>query len=1081
MNPIRSIDVPEQGQVVEVRQLRFATVAITKSTLPASLYPNSVERAQHLVTLTSVEDDALGEELEVIWELEAGARIIDDVNLPEVTGFDPPERLDAFLDAVRWGAASSADIRALQAPFRSGIDIEDYQLDPLVRAIQMPRVNLLIADDVGLGKTIEGGLVVQEMLIRHRARRVLIVCPSALQLHWQEQMREKFGLEFRVVDAELMKSLRRERGLHVNPWTHFPRLITSIDFLKRERPLRLFREKLPAEGESIYPRRFDLLIVDEAHNVAPAGHGRYAVDSLRTLAIRTLAPHFEHKLFLTATPHNGYKESFTALLELLDNQRFARGVEPDELQKQAIMVRRLKAELPPKWDGTPRFLKRDIRALPVAYTDTERQVHAWLQTYTQLRRQRLKQTTGEGLFTADEPAELTPGQVVNAERFAFEFVAQLLKKRLFSSPAAFASTLRQHWRSLQGEQTPAAQPTQRRIAVGQLQQMIRQVEEEYAEDEVAEEATSDAVATASGVLRAPTPDEEALLRKMLAWAEEATLRPDSKTQELIRWLHATLKPRGEWGDERVIIFTEYRTTQNWLQTMLAAEGLTGNGRLLTLYGGMRLMDREAIKAAFLADPRESPVRILLATDAASEGIDLQRHCHQLIHVEIPWNPNRLEQRNGRIDRHGQRHQPLIYHFIGQRDPRYVANQSPSALEADLKYLSRVAHKVEQIREDLGSVGAVIAEQVVAAMLGDGYVLDTTLAERRAEPIRKQLKFARDLREQIAKLSQQLRESRHTLRLAPENMQAVVSIALELAQQPPLLETELAGVWPDRTGRYERCPVFHLPPLTGSWARCVTGLAHPHTGKIRPITFDHAIASGRDDVVLVHLNHLLLQMSLRLLRAEIWSHAGNRQLHRAAIRLIPNHLLDTPAVIAYARLVIVGGDSQRLHEEIITAGGEIREGRFRRLPVGQVQALATAATAVEPAHGVQQRMLDLWPTLKPALLRTLEVRRDERTASLANFLAERAQKETADLRTILAELQRSIETQLAEPTYEQLSLWPKAERDQLVRNEDALRRRLQEIPAELAQETALIEQRYANPQPRLFPVAVTFLLPERLAT
>ncbi|MHC5721240.1 MAG: SNF2-related protein, partial [Nostoc sp.] len=104
--------------------------------------------------------------------------------MPKPTGFDAPARLDAFLDAVRWGAASIADIRTLQSPFRSGIDIEDYQLDPVVRAIQMPRVNLLIADDVGLGKTIEAGLVAQELIIRHRCRRILIVCPSSLQIQW---------------------------------------------------------------------------------------------------------------------------------------------------------------------------------------------------------------------------------------------------------------------------------------------------------------------------------------------------------------------------------------------------------------------------------------------------------------------------------------------------------------------------------------------------------------------------------------------------------------------------------------------------------------------------------------------------------------------------------------------------------------------------------------------------------------------------------------------------------------------------------------------------------------------------------
>ncbi|RBL66735.1 helicase, partial [Pseudomonas sp. MWU13-2625] len=185
---------------------------------------------------------------------------------------------------------------------RSGVEIEDYQLDPLARAIQMPRVNLLIADDVGLGKTIESGLVIQEMMLRHRARTVLVVCPSGIQIQWRDQMRDKFGLDFRIVDSELMKELRRTRGLNVNPWTHFPRLITSIDFLKRERPLRLMREALPAPGQSIYPRRFDLLVVDEAHNVAPAGTGRYATDSQRTAAIRLLTPHFEHKLFLSATP-----------------------------------------------------------------------------------------------------------------------------------------------------------------------------------------------------------------------------------------------------------------------------------------------------------------------------------------------------------------------------------------------------------------------------------------------------------------------------------------------------------------------------------------------------------------------------------------------------------------------------------------------------------------------------------------------------------------------------------------------------------------------------------------------------------
>ena len=381
--------VPEQGQLVSVRSRRWVVSEVRASTLPPPPMEPTTNGPQHLVSLLSVEDDALGEELQVIWQIEPGAEVIEKVALPEPTGFDAPGRLDAFLDAVRWGAASTADLKDLQSPFRSGIDIEDYQLDPVVRAIQMPRVSLLIADDVGLGKTIEAGLVVLELILRHRARRVLVVCPASLQVQWRDQMRDKFGLDFRIVDRDLMRDLWRRRGIHVNPWSHFPRLITSLDFLKRERPSRLFKETLPAEGESIYPRRYDVLIVDEAHNCAPAGRGEHATDSLRTGAIRLLAPHFEHKLFLTATPHNGYSESFTALLELLDNQRFARGMATDTReffrQRDAVMVRRLKAELPKDDFGQDRFPKRVLEALEVDYPTEEKRVHAALRRYSELR------------------------------------------------------------------------------------------------------------------------------------------------------------------------------------------------------------------------------------------------------------------------------------------------------------------------------------------------------------------------------------------------------------------------------------------------------------------------------------------------------------------------------------------------------------------------------------------------------------------------------------------------------------------------------------------------------------------------
>ena len=1052
INELVKTNLPEPGQLVSVRHRHFVVLDVQKSALPHESTHSGIVAPQHLVSLSSVEDDALGEELRVIWELEPGAHAYERVSLPEPASFDDPARLDAFLDAVRWGAISSADDRALQSPFRSGIEIEEYQLDPVVRALRMPRVNLLVADDVGLGKTIEAGLVAQELILRHRVRSILVVCPSSIQIQWRNQMRDKFGLEFRIVDSEMMRDLRRRRGLHVNPWTHFPRLITSIDFLKRERPLRLFRETLPSEGEPTYPRRYDLLIVDEAHNVSPSGKGRYATDSLRTLAIRSLAPHFEHKLFLSATPHNGYPESFSALLELVDSQRFARGVKPNRTQLEIIMVRRMKEELALKWDGSRRFAERKVGYLEVDYTQSERRAHQALREYTKLR-----------LGNATSPSEA----------FASEFVLKLLKKRMFSSPEAFAVTLAKHERSL--SRTGKAHHSE-----SVLRRQIEEIEEDYADDDEYEELTHEAVDSASRLFHEPSPHEKSLLNELREYGKEASLRPDSKARCLIEWLNKTLRSDGQWNNERVLIFTEYRTTQKWLQSLLASAGLAQGERLMTLYGGMKAEDRERIKAAFQHDPATSPVRILLATDAASEGIDLQRNCSKLIHYEICWNPSRMEQRNGRLDRHGQRaKEVLIHHFVCKGFSVSIPQAHVGDLEGDLEFLMRAALKIETIREDLGKVGPVIASQVEEAMLGRRKYLDTQQAEREAEPVRKQLKFERDLRKQLEKLHDQLTETTRELRLSPENIQKVVEIGLELAGQPPLQEAKVKGIWTDTGVKRTACPVFHLPPFKGSWALCAEGLIHPHTGEIRPISFDATIMDGRDDIVLAHLNHRLVQMCLRLLRAEVWSQGSHKKLQRVTARLVPDNVIHTPAVVAHARLVVLGGDNQRLHEEVIMAGGNIREGRFVRMNVGETKLALESALPDGVLEPTQRIFQGLWPKLSEPLFQALENRMAERTKGLQKHLEERADTEVANMKAILQELEKTIRDQLDEPV-SQLEFWTTPEREQLELNMQSLRKRLEQIPAEIERETENLRARFRNPTPRLFPVAVTFLVPKKVA-
>jgi ERCC4-related helicase len=1044
----QTISTPEQGQLVTVRSRNWIVNQVTPSQLPSSGL-KGFNTGQTLLNLSSIEDDGLGEELQVIWEIEPGARVIEKVALPDPTGFDSPDRLNAFLDAVRWGASSSADVRNIQSPFRSGIDIEDYQLDPVVRAIQMPRVNLLIADDVGLGKTIEAGMVALELIIRHRARKILIVCPSALQIQWQEQMRDKFGLDFRIVNSQLMKELRRKRGIHVNPWNHFPRLISSIDYIKRERPLRLMRDVLPGPNDPIYPRKFDLLIVDEAHNCAPSGRGKYATDSLRTKALRTLAPHFEHKLFLTATPHNGYPESFSALLELLDNQRFARSTIPDRKQLDTVMVRRLKSELPPKWDGSPRFPKRVLEPLEVPYTDEEREIHSALKTYGRLRVKRAQD---------------------NTESMATEFVLKTLKKRLFSSPAAFLTTLEKHEESIRGsKKKKTTKPT-----VGILKRELERIEEDYADDEDYDEATGDAVDTASRLFSEPSADDLALLKQMKKWAGRACSQNDSKVKELIAWLNKYIRPGKRWSDQRVIIFTEYRATQKWLADVMASEGFTGQDRLLTMYGGMDSKSREAVKAAFQSSPSQSRVRILLATDAASEGLDLQNYCSRLIHYEIPWNPNRMEQRNGRVDRHGQKADQVdICHFVakGYKQRQAADSQSvASDLDADLEFLMRVAQKVETIREDLGSVGQVLADDVEHAMLGKGYnFVRTDSAQQASGPVRKMLKFERDLSKQIASLLDQYHDTQRELRLSPANIQKVIEVGLQIAQQPCLIPVN------DTEGK----SIFRLPSLKGSWAACSEGLTHPHTQEIRPITFDPDVTKGKDDIVLVHLNHRLVQMCLRLLRAEVWSVEGRKKMHRIEARVVPDNILATPAIVAHGRLVVIGGDTHRLHEEIINAGGYIKEGRFNRMNVGQVAVVLGAATDAEPSEDMKIQLLALWESLSSSLQQSLVARTSDRTKGLQKQLQERADKEAKDIESILLELKKVIEDELDDPEHSQYQLFSVPEREQFERNKDFLRERIKQIPEEIKRETKAIRVRFAEPQSRMFPVAVTFLVPRKM--
>jgi hypothetical protein len=440
----------------------------------------------------------------------------------------------------------------------------------------------------------------------------------------------------------------------------------------------------------------------------------------------------------------------------------------------------------------------------------------------------------------------------------------------------------------------------------------------------------------------------------------------------------------------------------------------------------------------------------------------------------------MEQRNGRVDRHGQKAAEVrIFHFVGKGFAAARPASSVGDLEADLEFLMRAALKVETIREDLGKVGPVIASQVEEAMLGKRNRLETDKAEREAEPVRRMLKFERDLRKQLARLAAQLHETKQELRLDPKNIENVVIVGLSLAGQPSLIEAEAKGIWPDPDGLRKTCPVFRLPTLSGSWAMCAEGLPHPHTHMIRPIVFDPALAAGRDDVVLAHLNHRLVQMCLRLLRAEVWSMGGSKRIHRVCSHIVPDSALQAPAIIAHGRIVVLGGDNHRIHEEVIMAGGIMKGGRLVRLNVGETKSAYDAAGGVPVPGFAEDRLTELWPNHRDQLLAALEARMAERTKNLEKFLGERAESEVAKLQAVLQELERAIRNELAELLPTQITFdWSSEEKAQRDRDHQALRRRLDEIPGEIERESEHLRSRFRNPTARLFPAAITYLVPQR---
>lgn len=537
--------------------------------------------------------------------------------------FDAPgEEFKLAAEAYRIDLAYLFD--PMMAVHTSNVEPLPHQITAVYESM-LPRqpLRFVLADDPGAGKTIMAGLLIRELLMRADAERILIVAPGSLVEQWQDEMHEKFGLSFTILSRDLA-----EQSLSGNPFEDHPLLIARLDQLARNED---FQEKIDHT-------QWDLVVVDEAHKMSATYFGSKINKTLRFRLGEQIGAHTRHLLLMTATPHNGKEEDFQLFLSLLDSDRFY-GRFRDGVHRVDVsdLMRRMVKEDLLKFDGTPLFPERIAESVNYTLSDAEAALYHAVTQYVR-----------EEMNKADRIEN-------NQRKGTVGFALTGLQRRLASSPESIYQSLKRRRERLQRRVAEVKIDSRGRALAETLPDVrangdVWDADEEMAADEY-EEYEEQIVdqATASRTIH----ELEAEIRILERLEEQArqVVRSgqDRKWEELSCLLQETPQMHDEGGRQRkLIIFTEYRDTLRYLATRI--RGLLGSDEaVVTIDGNDRREERRKRQEMFRSDP---VVRILVATDAAGEGVNLQ-NAHLMVNYDLPWNPNRLEQRFGRIHRIGQ--------------------------------------------------------------------------------------------------------------------------------------------------------------------------------------------------------------------------------------------------------------------------------------------------------------------------------------------------------------------------------------------------------------------------------------------
>ncbi len=546
--------------------------------------------------------------------------------------FDSPIKFNLNFNANRLSLAYEYDHLLSLSATRT--NLEPYQIEAVWRVLNSYKQRYLLADDVGLGKTIEAGMIIKEIALRGRAKRILIIVPAPLKFQWQREMIRRFDESFMIYDSNYVRNLRRSLQKEENVWEYNDKIITSIDYVKKENVL--------PELERV---KWDIILFDEAHKLSASKSGNTISRTQRYRLAEALCNNCESFLLLTGTPHKGDSYAFYAIISLIDPYIFFDEDNIDSIKLNKIMIRRGKDGIRDE-NGKPVFKERDVITIPINFTKEEKILY--------------------NAVTDCVSRIYNIAKSVNNRAVGFAMI--LLQKRMVSSIAAIRSSLKNRLSNLIKEFVPT-------LTIEEKTRLKDYIKDPDSLDDWEKERFEKKLE----ILNLPTTPEELKLEigslKTLIEISES-IKIDSKAEKLLNFIDGILI---EDPKEKILIFTEYVDTLNYLIDFIKEKGY----KYTVIHGSMPMEERELAEKIF----ESKDTNIMVATDAAGEGINLQ-FCHIMINYDLPWNPNRIDQRIGRLHRYGQKRDVKAYNF-------FISNTREGLI------LIRLMKKVKIIESELG--------------------------------------------------------------------------------------------------------------------------------------------------------------------------------------------------------------------------------------------------------------------------------------------------------------------------------------------------------------------------------------------